>query len=849
MRLMKKFSFVVMSAFVLAFGFGVYADQTPAPAPAAPKLAASHAPASATESETALVKQYCASCHNDRNKNNAGGLSLQTFDASKVGHDAEVADVAEKMIRKLRSGMMPPPNARRPEGAALANLAGAMETRLDQASALSPNPGRRPFQRLNRAEYGRAVSALLSLDVDVNAFLPPDTISAGFDNVADAQTFSATLMEGYLRAASRISALAVGDPKAGPSEYTYKVPRTGSQMQHVEGAPFGTRGGIAVMHTFPADGEYSFRMQLHSIPTGQLFGSTVRGELLEVSIDGERAAVLEINPRMSEADPNGMNIVTPKIHVKAGTRRLSAAFVQRFDAVPDDLMPPIDHSLADSQIGSGFGITTLPHLREFAVGGPFKITGISETPSRRKIFTCRPTSAAEESACASEILRKLAVQAYRGPVTAADLDGLMKFYRQGRSGTASPVRAEAASTEPGRGSADDARAEAGDFESGIRMALQAMLVSPKFLFRLEEAPATLRAGQNYRISDLDLATRLSFFLWAAGPDDELLKIAQRGTLRGPGVLAAQVKRMLADPKSEAVATRFGSQWLRLQDLDKIYPDALLFPYYDFKLGEALKKETELFFDSIVREDRSILDLITADYTFVNDRVARHYGMPNITGPNFRRVTIADENRRGLLGHGSILALTSVADRTSPVLRGKWIMEVLLASPPPAPPPNVPTLDETKAEAGDVMLTTRQRMEQHRNNPQCSSCHRVIDPLGLALENFDVTGRWRIRDNGAPVDPKGDLYDGTKMSGPNGLRAALLKHQDMFFLSFTESLMTYSLGRRIEPFDMPAIRKIVRDANKDNNRISAFVLGVVNSRAFQMSRADAVSTTTEEAKSR
>ncbi len=825
---MKKFSFVVGSAFVLALGLGVYADQASVPRV---RLRGRTSFARYGETGSPSVSHVshrirnrprqagtCATCHNDRNKNNAGGLSLQTFDAAKVGHDGEVADVAERMIRKLRSGMMPPPNARRPEGAALTNLAASMESRLDQAFALNPNPGRRPFQRLNRAEYARAVSALLSLDVDVNAFLPPDTISAGFDNVADAQTFSATLMEGYLRAASRISALAVGDPKAGPSEYTYKVPRTGSQMQHVDGAPFGTRGGIAVMHTFPADGEYSFRMQLHSIPTGQLFGSTVKGELLEVAIDGERAAVLEINPRMSEADPNGMNIVTPKIHVKAGTRRLSAAFVQRFDAVPDDLMPPIDHTLADSQIGSGFGITTLPHLREFAVGGPFKITGISETPSRRKIFTCRPTSAAEEATCANAIIRKLATQAYRGPVTAVDMEGLNKFYAQGRK---------------------DA-----DFEAGIRMALQAMLASPRFLFRLEEAPATLRAGQNYRITDLDLATRLSFFLWGAGPDAELLKVAQRGTLRGPGVLAAQVKRMLADPQAEAIATRFGSQWLRLQDLDKIYPDALLFPYYDYKLGEALKKETELFFDSIVREDRNILDLITADYTFVNDRVAKHYGIPNINGANFRRVTLTDENRRGLLGHGSILALTSVADRTSPVLRGKWIMEVLLASPPPAPPPNVPTLDETKAEAGDVMLTTRQRMEQHRANPQCTSCHRVIDPLGLALENFDVTGRWRIRDNGNVVDPVGDLYDGTKMTGPNGLRAALLKHQDMFFTSFTESLMTYSLGRRVEPFDMPAIRKIVRDAARDDHRFSAFVLGVVNSRAFQMSRADEVSTTDE-----
>jgi len=786
-------------------------------------MATSHAPASITESQTALVKQYCATCHNDRNKNSAGGLTLASFDASTVGHDAQVAEVAEKMIRKLRSGMMPPPNARRPDAAVLASFASSMESRLDQAAALNPNPGRRPFQRLNRAEYTRAVSALLSIDVDVNAFLPPDTISAGFDNVADSQTFSATLMEGYLRAASRISSLAVGDPKASASEFTYKVPRTGSQMHHVEGAPFGTRGGVAVAHTFPADGDYSFRMQLHSIPTGQLFGSTVKGELLEVSIDGERAAVLEINPRMSEADPNGMNIVTPRIHVKAGTHRLAAAFVQRFDAVPDDLLPPIDHSLADSQIGSGFGITTLPHLREFAVSGPFKVTGVSETPSRKRIFICRPTSHNEEASCANDIIRKMATQAYRGPLTAQDMDGLTRFYAQGRK-------------------------DGGDFESGIRMALQAILASPRFLFRLEEAPAAIRAGQNYRITDLDLATRLSFFMWGAGPDEELLRVAQRGTLRGPGVLAAQVKRMLADPKSEALSTRFGAQWLRLQDLEKIYPDALLFPYYDYKLGEALKKETELFFDSIVREDRSVLDLITADYTFVNERIARHYGIPNINGENFQRVALADENRRGLLGQGSILALTSVADRTSPVLRGKWIMEVLLASPPPAPPPNVPTLDETKAESGDGMLTTRQRMEQHRANPQCNSCHRVIDPLGLALENFDVTGRWRIRDNGNLVDPVGDLYDGTKMNGPNGLRAALLKHQDMFFLSFTERLLTYSLGRRVEYFDMPAIRKIVRDAAKDNNRFSAFVLGVVNSRAFQMSRADDVATTNDEAKS-
>ena len=824
---MQKLSLVVVSALVFGLGIHVFADSafvgeqswptTARPASSTPAIAVAHSPTSITESQTALVKQYCASCHNDRNKNNAGGLTLQAFDAAKVGHDAQVADVAEKMIRKLRSGMMPPAGARRPEASVIDAFASSMETRLDQAAALNPNPGHRPFQRLNRAEYTRAVHSLLALDVDVSAFLPPDQISAGFDNVADSQTFSATLMEGYLRAANRISSLAVGDPKAAPSATTYKVPRTASQMHHIEGTPFGTRGGIAVLHTFPADGEYSFRMQLHSIPTGQLFGSTVRGELLEVSIDGERAAVIEINPRMSEADPNGMNLTTPKIHVKAGTRNVAAAFVARFDAVPDDLMPPIDHTLADSQIGAGFGITTLPHLREFAVTGPFSVTGVSETPSRKKIFTCRPTSAADESACASEIIRRLATQAYRGPLSAADFEGLQKFFQQGRKA-------------------------GGDFESGIRMVLQAILASPKFLFRLEQAPGTMRAGQNYRITDIDLAERLSFFVWASGPDDELLKIAQRGTLRAPGVLAAQVKRMLQDPKADALSTRFGSQWLRLQDLDKIHPDALLFPYYDNTLAAALKKETELFFDSIVRDDRSILDLLTADYTFVNERIARHYGLQGVNGPEFRRVTLPDENRRGLLGQGSILALTSVADRTSPVLRGKWIMEVLLASPPPAPPPNVPLLDETKAEAGDKLLTTRERMELHRSNPACTSCHRVIDPLGLALENFDVTGRWRIRDNGAPVDPVGDLYDGTKMSGPAGLRAALLKHQDMFILSFTERLMTYSLGRRVEPFDMPAIRKIIRDAAKENNRFSAFVMGVVNSRAFQMSRAAAVETT-------
>ncbi len=820
---MKKLSFVMLNLLVLALGLRAYAaDRQPAPltpaSPQTPAIATSHTPAPAAEAQTALVKQYCTGCHNDRGKERAGNLTLATFDASQVGQNPQVAETTEKMIRKLRLGMMPPAGARRPDAAAIDAFASSMEGRLDQAAALRPNPGHRPFQRLNRAEYANAVSDLLSLDVDVTAFLPADTISAGFDNVADVQSFSATLMEGYLRAASRISSLAVGDPRASAAEATFKVPRTGSQMQHVEGAPFGTRGGVSVMHTFPADGEYVFRMQLHSIPTGQLFGSTVKGEQIEVSIDGDRVAVLEINQRMSEADPNGMNIVTPRIHIKAGTKRVSATFIQRFDAPVDDLMAPIDHTLADTQIGSGFGITTLPHLREFAIGGPFKVTGVSDTPSRKKIFTCRPTSAAEEKPCATEVIRRLASQAYRGPLTPADMEPLTRFYEQGR--------------------------QEADFEAGVRMALQAILASPRFLFRLEQTPANVKPGQNYRLADVDLASRLSFFLWGTVPDAELVKVANNGTLKTPAVLGAQVKRMLADPRSEALATRFASQWLRLQDLGKLNPDALLFPYYDYKLSEALRRETELFFDSIVREDRNVLDLLTADYTFVNERVARHYGIPNINGYDFQRVKLADENRRGLLGQGSILALTSVADRTSPVQRGKWVMEVVLGSPPPAPPPNVPSLDDSvKAEGESGMLTTRQRMEQHRANPACNSCHRVIDPLGLTLENFDVTGRWRIRDNGVPVDSVGDLYDGTRMAGPAGLRAALLKHSDMFILNFTERLATYALGRRVEYYDAPALRAIGRDAAKNNNRFSSFVMGIVTSKAFQMSQAEPVETTT------
>ncbi|HWF83848.1 MAG TPA: DUF1592 domain-containing protein [Vicinamibacterales bacterium] len=816
---MKTFAFALLGSAVIGFGFNVSADTTPAPRSQAakpPAMAVSRAVDSLPiDAQNKLVSTNCSTCHDDEAK--TGGLTLEHFDAATIDQHA---DVAEKMIRKLRAGMMPPPTVKdRPDNATLNAFAASLEARIDQVAALHPNPGRRSFQRLNRAEYGRAIHDLLDIDVDVNAFLPADTVSHGFDNIADVQSFSPTLMQGYLSAANKIASVALGDRTATPTEATYKVPRTESQMHHVTGTPWGTRGGLSVTHTFPADGDYTFRIMLHSVPTGQLFGSTVRGEQIEVAINGDRVALIPINYRMSEQDPNGMNLVTPRVHVNAGPQHVTAAFIQHFDGPVDDLLSPQDYTLADTQIGDGYGVTTLPHLRDFSITGPFKVTGVSDTPSRRKIFACRPTTASEEAPCAMMILKRLTSQAYREPASSGDVEPLMKFYTQGRKD--------------------------GDFESGIRLALQAILASPRFLFRLEEAPATLRAGQNYRISDLDLASRLSFFIWDTGPDAELLKAAGSGTLHVPAVLDKQVRRMLADPKSEALSTRFAAQWLRLQDVDNIKPDALLFPSYDYNLAQSFKRETELLFDSIVREDRNVLTLLDADYTFVNERLARHYGIPNVTGDAFRRVTLGPEfaYRRGLLGQGSWLMATSVADRTSPVQRGKWIMEVLLGSPPPPPPPNVPLLDDTKAvAAGGKMLSTRERMEEHRKNPACASCHRVIDPLGLALENFDVTAAWRIKDNGVPVDSNGDLYDGTKISGPAGLRTALLTHSESLIRNFTENLMQYGLGRRIEYYDQPALRAIVRKASANDYRLSSFVLGVVNSAAFQMSKAEAVQTT-------
>jgi mono/diheme cytochrome c family protein len=781
-------------------------DPVVAYAPHVPAAAVPEGPLDETLNE--VVQQYCVRCHSDRRM--TGNMSLEGFD---IGNPMTEAELAEKVVHKLRAGMMPPATSRRPPEDTLALLAETLENALDKAARDNPNPGYRTFQRLNRAEYQGAARELFGFEIDASAFLPNETMSENFDNIADMQMLSATLMEGYMRAAGFLSRAAVGDPDASPSSAVFKVAKTMSQMVHIEGTPLGTRGGTSVVHNFLADGEYIFELELHPEPTGNLYGLTSPNEQLEVSINGSRVALLYIDRWMSESDPTGLRLETPSIHVPAGPHRVSAAFIQKFEGPVVDLITPVDYTLADSQIGTAYGVTTGPHLRDMTISGPFSVSGVSETPARNVIFTCRPTSMDEERPCAEEIVEQLASKAYRRPLKGDDLSDLMVFFDQGNDG--------------------------GGFEDGIRTALQAILASPHFVFRLEEIPSGVTPGDVYDISANDLATRLSFFLWATPPDAELIAVAESGDLTDSDVLEEQTRRMLADPRAESLATRFASQWLRLQDLEKIHPDAQLYPYYDNTLTEAMDRETELLFHNIVQEDENIFDLLTADYTFVNERLARHYGLPDVTGPHFRKVPIADANRRGLLGHASILMMTSHANRTSPVLRGKWVMEVLLGSPPPPPPPNIPAFEETDAATDGRELTTRERMEQHRANPSCSSCHNVIDPIGLALDNFDVTGAWRIKENGMEIDASGQLYDGSPINGPADLRNAILSRPSVFVRTFARNMMAYALGRRVEYFDMPTIREIEADASENGYKMSSFIIGVVQSPAFRMSKLEAV----------
>ena len=805
---------------------------------AAGPVPATHAapqPARAPADDNEVIEEYCVRCHNERRF--LGSLSLEEFDAANAPADGELA---EKIIRKLRAGLMPPPGNSRPDDETLLALVESLEGQMDRAATERPNPGRRSFQRLNRAEYGAQIRDLLHLEIDAGAYLPLDTRSANFDNIADAQLLSATLTDGYLRAAAEISRLAIGDPHVTPSEATYRVSRWDSQSERVEGAPYGTRGGVSVQHNFPADGHYEFRVSFHHETTGALVGNgrnalhTRDGEpeLLEISIDGEPAAVLEVNRWMHASDPDGLNIRSGRVFVRAGPRRVSAAFIRRTEGPLQDLISPHDWSLASTSIAGSYGFTVLPHLRDLAIGGPYDPQGVSETPSRAAIFSCRPAPGATEAeamACAREIVARLATRAYRRPLTEANLAGLMGLYGAG--------------------------AEEGGFEGGVRMALEGILASPHFVFRFEEptggggasgggaaAGAGVEAGAGaaagpgaYRVGAHDLATRLSFFLWGTGPDRTLMAAASEGRLAEPDMLEAQVRRMLRDPRAGALATRFASQWLRLQDLARIQPDVRVNPDFDEPLKRAMLAETQTFFAHLVRDDRPVLDLYTADYTFVNERLARHYGIPDVAGDHFRRVLQVDDERRGLLGHGSILTLTSHAGRTSPVLRGKWVMEVLLGTPPPPPPPDVPELEEEAVEEGRF-LTVRERLEMHAAIPTCNACHRMIDPIGLALENYDVSGAWRIRDQGMPIDAASEFYDGTPISTPSELRAALLKRPEPLLRTFAENLMAYALGRRLEYYDMPAVRRIVRAAATEDYRISAFIVGVAGSDAFLMKAA-------------
>lgn len=749
------------------------------------------------EQQDKVIEQYCGSCHNDDDLK--GQLSLDHFKAATAGTQAELA---EKIVRKLRTGMMPPAGFDQPDETTRAALASGLELTLDKA-ATTPRPGRTYFQRLNRAEYRAAIDTIFGIEVDADAFLPADTISEGFDNIADVQMPSTTVMQGYLRAAAHVSRTVLGDPEADAGSTIYAIPRTRSQRDRVEGAPFGTRGGTSVIHQFPADGTYKFQMLLHGAPEGELYGRTVGKIQIEVSIDGARVALVPVDRWISESSPNGLAVETEPILVKAGARRVTAAFLREFEGVEDDLIKPVENTLADTQIGLGYGVTTVPHLRNFSITGPFGVKGISANPVRDRVLECQPAAGQDPTACARRILTRLSTLAYRRPATAKDIDELMPFFAQGAKG--------------------------GAFDDGVRTAVQAMLSSVHFLFRAEERPAA-RVG-TYRVSDIDLASRLSFFLWGTIPDQALIDVAMAGRLSNPAVFETQVRRMLADRRSHALATRFASQWLRLQDLEKVEPDALDYPYFDELLQDAMRKETEAFFDYLVQTDRPLLDVLTADYTFANERLARHYGIGGVTGPEFRKVSYADTTRRGLLGHGSILTLTSHGNRTSPVLRGKWVMEVLLGSPPPPPPPNVPDLEQTGGAKNGRFLSVAEQLAEHRANPACSSCHNVIDPIGLALDNFDVDGSWRRKDKGVPVDPRGTFYDGTPIAGAADLRAALLKRKDVVTTHFTEMLLAYALGRRVEPADMPTIRRIVREAAQKQYAMSAIVLGVVKSPSF------------------
>jgi hypothetical protein len=757
----------------------------------------------ATPTPRALLDQYCVTCHNEKLK--TAGLLLDKADPANVSLDPETW---EKVVRKVRAGAMPPQGMPRPDQPTMERFAVSLETSLDHAAAERPNPGRTPVHRLNRAEYANAIHDLLTIDVDVTGLLPADDESYGFDNIAETLRMSPVLLERYLSAARKISRLAVGDTNIIPSYETYRVRPDLGQDEHIEGLPLGTRGGLLIHHNFELDGQYDFKTKLALNTSAKVRGLDYPNDFV-ITVDGAIVHRATIGGKADEdaSDDNssdGENAILARLEakapIKAGPHTVGIAFIQKTSAQPDGVMEPYLRSTVDPLEQRG-----VPLIDNVSIGGPFGAAGPGDTPSRRRIFVCRPASNADEVPCAKKIIATLARRAYRRAVSDGEMERLLDFYQQGRN--------------------------EGSFDQGIESALRFLLTDPKFVFRFERDPANVAAGSAYRVSDLELASRLSFFLWSSIPDDELLTVAAQGKLHDPAVLEAQARRMLADPRSEALVQNFAGQWLYLRNVRGANPNIEEFPDFDDNLREGFRKETELFFDSIIHEDRSVMDLLNANYTFVNERLARHYGIPNVYGSRFRRVTITDEARRGLLGQGSFLLVTSYATRTSPVLRGKWILENVLGTPVPPPPPNVPALKDNAP--GAKPLSVRERLEEHRKNPACAVCHKIMDPVGFALENFDAVGQWRDVDAGNPIDASGVLVDGTKVDGPVALRNAIAKRPQTFAGTMTEKMLTYALGRGVEYYDMPAVRQIVREMAANDYRFSSLVLGIVKSAPFQM----------------
>ncbi len=777
-------------------GFNPAAKPQATPQAAAVKA---KAPAPDAAAQRALVDQYCVTCHNARLK--TANLLLDQLDLAHLGDHAEVG---EKVIRKLRAGMMPPTGMRRPDPATLQSLIRWMENELDRSAVTHlPPPG---LHRLNRTEYANAVRDLLGLEVDATKFLPSDDSTHGFDNMAGTLTMSPALMEAYLSAAGKISRLAIGDVSA-PTQAVFDVPPDTAQNYHIEGLPFGTRGGILINYQFPADGEYTFKVKGVTGYFQAVLGG-IKGEQLEVTVDGERVKLFDWDREIANTTGNGR--ATPRVPIKAGLHTVGVTFLATNDVPGTELNKPFQRTM--NTPGSIPGFLFYPHVGQVWIEGPHNAEGATDTASRRKIFVCRPASPRDETTCARTIISTLVKHAYRRSVAASDVGSLMEFYLEGRS-------------------------EGGSFDQGIETALQRILVDPEFIYRGEREPGALSAGKSYRVSDLALASRLSFFLWSSIPDDELIDIAAQGKLKDPAVLEQQVKRMLADPRSDALVANFTGQWLSVRSLKTSEPVVNLFPDFDDNLRNAFQRETELFFGSIVHEDRSVLDLLTADYTFVNERLAKHYGIANLYGPQFRRVTLAPEldMRRGLLGKGALLTVTSQAARTSPVIRGKWFLQTFLGVSPPDPPPNVPQIKEKPADTtGNAKAPTmRQIMEAHHTNPSCNTCHQIFEPMGLALENFDAVGTWRTQDEGSPIDATGVLVDGTKVDGVASLRDVLVRYSDTFVRVVTERLLTYALGRGVEYQDMPMVRSIVRESAAGKYKFSSLVLNIVKSDPFQM----------------